>query len=300
MEVHRYSDPVRFGEKATPALLEEEARHNLLLGLITTLVESPDFYPRFHLWLVEEGREVLAAGIVTPPFNVAVSRPRHGSAIAALVRAVHEDGIQPPGVTGSVPEVEEFVSAWRKTTGQAARLEMNQRIYQLRSVRAAAAAPGSMRRAGSGDRDLVVSWVIDFVREAGVGHDDDELRETERRVRRRLEGEGVGGDAGAGAGYFLWEDGAPVSLVGYGGFTPNGARIGPVYTPPDLRGRGYASALTAGVSGWLLEQGRRLCFLYTDLANPTSNRIYQRIGYEPVCDSAQYRFAPSTPPARAN
>jgi uncharacterized protein len=92
----------------------------------------------------------------------------------------------------------------------------------------------------------------------------------------------------------LWEDdGAPVSLAGWGGPTPNGIRIGPVYTPSHRRGHGYGSAVTAAVSEQQVASGKRFCFLYTDLANPTSNSIYMRIGYEPVCDSIDYGFEPS-------
>jgi hypothetical protein len=80
-----------------------------------------------------------------------------------------------------------------------------------------------------------------------------------------------------------------VSLAGFGGETPNGIRIGPVYTPPDLRRRGYATALTAALTRSLLER-HRFCFLFTDLANPTSNGIYMRIGYEPVADVEEWRF----------
>ena len=76
----------------------------------------------------------------------------------------------------------------------------------------------------------------------------------------------------------------------YGGPTPNGARIGPIYTPPDQRRRGYGSALTADLTQLQLDRGRRFCFLFTDLANPTSNSIYQQIGYRPVSDSAQWAF----------
>jgi predicted GNAT family acetyltransferase len=91
--------------------------------------------------------------------------------------------------------------------------------------------------------------------------------------------------------FWLWEDGgAPVSLVGGGSRTPNGVRIGPVYTPPEQRGRGYASSLTAAVSQRLLDEGRRFCFLYTNLANPTSNRIYLTIGYRPVADALMVAF----------
>ena len=83
----------------------------------------------------------------------------------------------------------------------------------------------------------------------------------------------------------------PVSLAGFGSLTPNGIRIGSVYTPPEHRNRGYGTAVTAAVSQLLLERGHRFCFLYTDLANPTSNAISARIGYEPVCDSRELAFA---------
>jgi predicted GNAT family acetyltransferase len=79
-------------------------------------------------------------------------------------------------------------------------------------------------------------------------------------------------------------------MAGYAGPTPHGIRIGPVYTPPGQRGRGYASACVARLSQDMLDAGRTYCFLYTDLTNPTSNHIYQQIGYEPVCDVAEYRF----------
>ena len=91
----------------------------------------------------------------------------------------------------------------------------------------------------------------------------------------------------------LWDtDDGPVSLAAFGGPTPNGMRIGPVYTPREHRGRGFGSAVTAAASRHLLDRGARFCFLYTDLANATSNAIYMRIGYEPVCDSRELAFLP--------
>ena len=89
----------------------------------------------------------------------------------------------------------------------------------------------------------------------------------------------------------IWEvDNTPVSMAGYAGPTPNGIRIGAVYTPPELRNNGYASAVTAGLSQYLLDSGKDFCFLFTDLLNPTSNKIYQQIGYQPVCDVDRYLF----------
>jgi predicted GNAT family acetyltransferase len=130
------------------------------------------------------------------------------------------------------------------------------------------------------DRELLVSWLDAFAAEASEGVDAP-AQHAERWIDARLGGAG---------GFVLWDDEGPVSLAGWGGRTPNGVRIGPVYTPPEHRRRGYGSAVTAAASAEQLAAGRRFCFLYTDLANPTSNRIYVAIGYEPVCDSVDYAF----------
>lgn len=134
-----------------------------------------------------------------------------------------------------------------------------------------------MRRTVEGDRLLLKEWIAAFYRETGAGGGDPDAA-----VDKALTQES--------RGLYLWEDGVPVSMAGYVAGTPNGVRIGAVYTPPEKRRRGYAGACVAAVSQMLLDQGRRFCFLYTDLANPTSNHIYQEIGYRPVADSAMLRF----------
>jgi predicted GNAT family acetyltransferase len=98
---------------------------------------------------------------------------------------------------------------------------------------------------------------------------------------------------GRGTAY-LWENeaGTPVAMASASGPTPHGIRIGGVYTPPELRGRGYASSAVAALSARLLDEGRRLCFLFTDASNPTSNSIYRRIGYEQVAEVVELRFGP--------
>jgi predicted GNAT family acetyltransferase len=136
-----------------------------------------------------------------------------------------------------------------------------------------------MRPYEEGDRKLVIAWMNAFVEEA---LHQTMPEEAEHWLERTLDG--------PDSGVVLWIDGEPVSFAGYGGRTPNGIRVGPVYTPPELRRRGYASALTAELTRMLLAGGRTFCFLFTDLANPTSNSIYQRIGYEPVSDADQWSF----------
>ncbi len=288
MEVVSYDAARAFLQEAGPLLASDEPRHNLHLGICSTLVDAPHVYPDFHLWTVRDGGDTVLAALVTPPFNLLLSRPAATTAVDAvdaLAAELQRSGIALPGVTAAIPEVDLFVDAWRARTGAVAEVRMHQRIYALSEVTPVRSVPGRMRPAADDDRQLLIRWLTDFSDEALSG---DERFEPERVVDLRLASHATGR-----AGLFLWEDddrAVPVALVGYGGFTPNGARIGPVYTPPELRRRGYASALTACVSAWLLDRGRRFCFLYTDLSNPTSNRIYADVGYRPVCDSRDDRF----------
>ena len=277
MNVQRIEDPAAFLDAAGPRLTADEARHNLLLGLAGTLRDHPSVYPEFRLWLVRDGGEIVGVALRTPPFNVVVARPETDSVLHALAEAIDEEL---PGVVGALPEAEVFATAWSAKTGCAANRTMSTGIFALERVRPVSGVTGGMRRADDDDRPLLLAWMRAFGDEALP---EGEARgEVESLVDHRLHAEG--------AGLVLWEDGGPVSFAGYGGSTPTGIRIGPVYTPPELRGRGYASALVAELSASLLAEGRTFCFLYTDLANPTSNRIYERIGYERVCESAAIAF----------
>jgi predicted GNAT family acetyltransferase len=277
VDVRRLDDPREFLAAAGPLLLADEARHNLILGLAATLVEHPGHYPEFRLWVVEDGGEVVGAALRTPPHRLAVARPTAGGALDALAAAIEDDL---PGVTGSVPEVDRFAAAWSERTGRVPRVEVRMGLYRLERVRPAT-APGAPRPAGPGDVELLVRWWRAFLDETHDLAANDDLAAT---VRLRLESDGWG--------IVLWEDGGePVSFVAFGNPTPHGARIGPVYTPPEYRGRGYAGAATAHASQLLLDAGRRFCFLYADRANPTASGIYRRIGYELVCESANVAFA---------
>ena len=135
-----------------------------------------------------------------------------------------------------------------------------------------------MRPAERADRPLLIAWIEAFFQEA-LG----ESTLPDDSVDRWL--------AGHGRTLFLWEDGdLRVSLCGAGSLTPHGIRVGPVYTPPEYRGRGYASNLVAQVSQAQLDAGRTFVTLFTDLANPTSNKIYMDVGYEPVIDVDRIDF----------
>jgi predicted GNAT family acetyltransferase len=278
VDVRRIDDPAEFLRRAETLLLEDEGRHNLILGLAGTIARHPELYASFHLWTVEDGATVVGAALRTPPHRLVLAKPRSSAAIAALVEAIDDDL---PGLVGITPDVDEFASLWASKRGARIAKRRAQGVYALEHVTSGITAPGAPRAAEEGDRDLLTAWWRAFDVEA-LG----QSRSAEQ-IARAVD-HGLHADD---AGIVLWEDGGrPVSLAGYGGPTPSGIRIGPVYTPPEHRSRGYASALVAALSAEHLAAGRRFCFLYTDLANPVANRIYERIGYVRICESAELDF----------
>jgi len=282
------SDPLEFLERAGPLLHADAARHNLILALAWMLHERPEVYEKFGLWVVEEEGRPLAAALITPPHNLVLADAADDRALPPLAVAVRESGVPVPGVVGNRPTVDRFNEAWCGAARVILRLHMGLGVFALERVEDAGDAPGEARRAGPADRALVLEWNHAFAAEA-LPYETQSPEHVERMIDYRLD------PATDDAAFWLWEaGGVPMSLVGYGGPTPGGARIGPVYTPPEHRRRGYGTALVAAVSSWLLSHGRRRCFLYTDLANPTSNSIYQKIGYRRVAESAEYGYEPAS------
>jgi predicted GNAT family acetyltransferase len=288
--ITRIDDPRDFLARAGSFLEEHEATNSLPFGISNTLIQSPEFYPAHYLALVEEDERLLLASLRTPPYNLILAYiPDAGTlgekldqALDLLARDVHTSYPELPGVMAQSGVTERFARRWRSLSGQSYQLRFHERAFQLSAVRPITPSPGALVRATAADRDTLVRWSLDFGVEA-LGEGD--LAEAERTVDARL-----GNDDPQARGLYFWVDGAPVSMAGYSGLTPHGIRVGPVYTPPELRGKGYASALVAQMSQALLDDGRSFCFLFTDLANPTSNHIYEEIGYEPVGDVDVYAF----------
>ena len=282
MEVLRLEDAVAFLRLAGPLLERDEARNQLPLGIAGTLTTHPDAYDVVHYWVVRDGEEPVAAAVRTAPFNLVLGDPSSDTALDALLEAVLTDDPEVPGIVGNVPFVEPAAERLAAASGRTAERIFSQGVYGLTTVRDVARAPGGPRAATTEDRALILDWVRAFADEA-IPDPEEAFERMERNFDSRF-----GRESG---GFWLWEDrGEPVSLAGFSGPTPTGVRIGPVYTPPEHRRRGYATTLVADLSSWLLGHGHGACFLYTDLANPTSNRIYAEIGYERVCDAMEFSF----------
>lgn len=281
VRVQRFDAAQAFLAAAGPFLAEREAEHNLLFGVAASLVADPTFPSSPpYLGAMRRGDQVVAAALMTPPWNAIVSCTDDPAAWDVLVADLDTGGFTVPGVTGPTGSAAAFAARWADAHGLEFEHAMAERIYRLEHVIAPTGVPGAMRIGTPEDRELLVEWVDAFLAEAlGRGSPDEASVLVDRSFR-----------AGTRT-WYLWEDGGRVvSLAGSTGPTPNGIRIGPVYTPPALRGRGYASAVTAAASQAELDHGRTFVFLFTDLLNPTSNKIYQQIGYHPVIDVDQLRF----------
>jgi GNAT superfamily N-acetyltransferase len=283
MRIERHDDPTAFFARVAPFLERREAEHNLLLGFRGRLeADRHAFGPADPLLfaVVDDSGRVSGVATQTPPFGLVLSELDDPAVPRLLAERLAAEGAALPTALGPVEAVKKFVERWATLANVIPRVGVEERIYEATEVAFPAGVSGSMRPYEAADRKLAIEWLEGFAEEATPGA----LPSVERLVDERA--------AGIGS-LVLWEDGGRVvSLAGQAGETPNGSRVGPVYTPPELRGRGYASALTAALTGQLL-QTRRFCFLFTDLANPTSNSIYRRIGYRPVTDVTQWRFDPA-------
>lgn len=256
-------------EGALGYLMRAEDVNNLMIGLLRQGLDG------VHLAAaVREGR--IGAVGMRNAIKYLLSDASAPEAVDALAAdALAEQG-DLPGWQGPSAEAARFAEAWRAGGGRQAAPGMRMRVHRLETVRHPVGVAGQMEPAAAADRDLLVRWIADFAAEAlGQAAATDAGATVERHL--------------AAGTLAVWRDGGrAVSMAAGRGTTPNGARISLVYTPPDLRRRGYAAACVAALSARLLAEGRRFCFLYTDLANPTSNALYRRLGYEPVCDADEY------------
>lgn len=289
LAVRRWDTAAAFLDVAGPFLCRDEATHSLFLAIAAMVQdgtgaagESPTG-PAPYLAAAVAGARVVGAAIMLPPHGLVLSHVDEPAALRLLAHDLWPLSPTLPAVLAPAPSTRLFTQSWRRLSGQPARQRRAERIYQLEAVVPVRGVPGQLRRAASADRALLLAWMDAFAREA--------LSEQEAAGAARLVDRRLAAPAGT-AGFYLWHDGRPAALIGYSGPTPHGIRLGPVYTPPPLRGRGYASAGVAATSQLLLDAGRRWCCLVTDRANPTANHIYQVIGYQPVCDMDEYVFDP--------
>ncbi len=254
------------------------AEHTVSLSVIGSLRAGIRWSdrPMVFGWF-EDGGVVRGAVAMTPPFELLLAAVP-ADTLGELVEALRAAAVDVPGVHGDDATVERFTAAWTAGTTLEPRTQWRQRLYRLGTLRPPSPPPeGRGRHAEESDIPLAVRWYDGFQDETGA-HGG----EMETMVRERI----------AGGRLWLWEDasGAPVSLAGRTAAAAGVARVAPVYTPAEARRRGYGAAVTAACTADALASDASEVVLFTDLANPTSNAIYQSIGFEPLSDRHVVRF----------
>lgn len=287
MNITKFDDPIHYQSKVKDYLLEHEAENNLPLGILSSVIAGEFVEAPPYMALVEDHGEPQLILMRTPPYPALFSfEPNFiDEEIVDLVIGdlLNDSGDELTGMTGNKALVSRMTESWQLATGKQAVLKMAMRIYKLEQVNPISGVPGSMRSTNDKDESLLLEWYGNFHRDALQEEPDSD--QVKKQVERYLNADPVL------RGMMIWEvGGKPVSMSGYTGPTPHGIRIGAVYTPPEIRRQGYASACVAELSQHLLNQGFRFCFLFTDLLNPTSNHIYQQVGYNPVNDVDTYDF----------
>lgn len=280
------ADPAEFLDRARAHLHAEPALNTVLLTVADTLrTRGPHAYgdgesPPLFGHLDGDGA-VRGAFLRTAPRRVAVS-PRTADAPGALDALAGELAALVPGLPGVMSDhaaAAAFARAWQRHTGDAVAEDLRQRLYRLGALTPPVPAPpGAARVAAPGDRELLARWHRAFAADLGQPSLMDPYRWADARL--------------AYGGVTLWElpDGTPVSMAGATVPVAGQIRVAPVYTPAEHRARGYAAAVTADVTRAALAAGAGEVLLFTDLANPTSNGLYRRLGYRPVRDYAQFTF----------
>lgn len=277
-------EPERFAARAGGFLSARPAEHSVLLTrLARALAGERSSGPDGDLWAWVERPEgtdgpgaVVGALMHTPPHGAYLSRAPQ-PAVTELATALHARRPGLPGVGGPGATAVAFAATWRELGGPAACLAMRQGLYVADRVAAPQGVPGRHRLATPADLETLRPWGFAFTEETGAAGGGPDLDHVTWRIVEGL--------------LHVWDvDGEPVSMAAVTAPQSGVSRVQLVYTPKALRGKGYAAACVAAVTAAELANPGRTCMLYTDLANPTSNALYERLGYRRVGDALDLYF----------
>ena len=273
MEITFYDDPGVVLRVAGEFLESQPVFHNLILSLLHARVA---YHEPGRFWVAAENNQVIGVVFQSPITIAAQLTPMPAAVVAAMVDAIAEAGVVLPGVGGEAATAASFAGQWTERCGSAAVPYEGMRLYELGQMEEGASVEGRLRRGVPEDRATIVRWVSAYNTETR-----EHANNPETVASRWLSAGQV----------WLWEcdQSAAVSMAVSRGPVAGVVRISGVYTPPEHRRRGYASACVRALSKRMRAAGYR-CILYTDLGNPTSNSIYRRMGYKAVGEALRYRL----------
>jgi uncharacterized protein len=276
MNLVEYSEAASFLHRTKNFLAANEAKNNLLFSSALALARvSTPRSSRLGFYTVEENGKIVCAALNAVERRMLFSSAEEQEALFLGVELAGRK-IKIKGLLGPEPGAGLFCAAYNETT-QTSNLQphLQQGIFQLETLIQKPVANGIMRVAQDKDLRLLLNWTESFVKESEL---HETPAESEELVRRYVEARQL----------FIWEDPHPVAMGGFGGVTPNGARVNMVYTEPKARSKGYASSLVQTLSQKLLSSGHKYCFLFADSKNAAANRMYETLGYQRVGDFTDY------------
>jgi uncharacterized protein len=280
MELKQFEDVNEFALRAEPILSKGEDVYSLFFGVQQAIKAGR--YENPFMAIIEEDGEVLALFQMTPPHPlnlIFVDENRLEECMDLLIKNLLELEIEISSIISLKPWAYLFAEKWEAKTEMTHKLLMDQGVYRLDNLNEALEnSPGSWRFADKGDCSLIEKWFSLFEEDAGLPPTAKE--DVKKRVASFVEEQEV----------FLWEhEGVVVSMMKKARPTKHGVTVSLVFTPKEERKKGYARTMVAAGTKELLKK-YDFCVLYTDLMNPTANKIYQEIGYKRIADSVQLGF----------
>src|SRR3954470_6468417 len=292
MELRFYDDPAEFLDVAGNHLALQPVLSTVVAGVAARIRDQRAAGVPWHegvpCWFAAfvDRRDVVATAMRTAPFGEfpAYLMPMSDDAAVLLARTLLDRDEPVRGANGALPAVQVFCEEMATATGKRVVVGQHTRLFELGELKEPAEVPGVLRQATLDEQEVVTRWYLAFMTDAdeqagrAPGQSPHESPEPDE-MRRRIETGQI----------FVWElDGAPVHVTAATTPAFGVSRIGPVYTPKDQRRHGYASRAVYEVSKLLRDSGTRAC-LFTDQANPTSNKIYEALGYQRLVDMANLR-----------
>ena len=285
MEAKFYENVEEFYNVAYPFLLKHEAENNLPLAILISLKKSKNYYEEEKplLFSLINNKELELIALRTPPHDLLISYTDNLEHINALVDELFKRKEKLPGVLSFKEAADTFANLWCEKNSLKCNLFRKERVFKLERVSKVCLGDRHFSVASKAHQTLVLKWMEEMMREALIDVTDEVIDQSKKTFAKEFE-------ENRSSFYLLFDDSEPISMVRKAGKTPNGNFVNYVYTPLSLRRKGYATECVAKLSKKLLEEGNKYCFLFTDLSNPTSNSIYQKIGYRPVIDENHYKF----------
>lgn len=279
MKFVRFQDIRKYADKCMDSLMVNEAVNNLMIGIIERGIRT-NAYEEWLMGTVEdENGQVRLTSLMTPPNNLLLSvneAETANEAISVLLDYFEKNEIEIPGLLCEKELSGVFAGIYEQRFGGKFSVTMEERVYKLEKVEDIE-IKGVIRKVNEKDMHYLPYWLGGFMTDA-LSMPYAPLEES---AKAHIEN---------GTLYVLEADGMPVCIAGTARKTPNGRSIGPVYTPPYYRRKGYASSCVALLSRKLLDEGNKFVALFTDLSNPASNGAYMKVGYQPISDYTQLKY----------